>query len=68
MEVLASQAKIRFRVGDATLTSKLIDGSFPDYVRVIPAAIRSFMTFSTNADLAQAVDRVSTLSRKKAAR
>jgi DNA polymerase III sliding clamp (beta) subunit (PCNA family) len=26
-----SQAKIRFSIGDVTLTSKLIDGTFPDY-------------------------------------
>ena len=31
-----SQAKIRFTIGDVTLTSKLIDGTFPDYARVIP--------------------------------
>src|SRR5436305_2415950 len=29
-----SQGKIRFRLGDTVLTSKLIDGTFPDYVRV----------------------------------
>src|SRR5215510_10429599 len=33
-----SQGKIRFSIGDAVLTSKLIDGTFPDYVRVIPVA------------------------------
>ena len=31
-----SQAKIRFTIGDVVLTSKLIDGTFPDYARVIP--------------------------------
>jgi DNA polymerase-3 subunit beta len=28
--------KIRFEFGQASLTSKVIDGSFPDYMRVIP--------------------------------
>ena len=28
--------KARFRFGDVTLTTKLIDGTFPDYNRVIP--------------------------------
>ena len=32
-----SPAKIRFTIGDVVLTSKLIDGTFPDYGRVIPA-------------------------------
>ncbi len=31
-----SQGKIRFTIGDVVLTSKLIDGTFPDYARVIP--------------------------------
>src|SRR6267154_1466464 len=31
-----SQSKIRFAIGDVVLTSKLIDGTFPDYGRVIP--------------------------------
>src|SRR5215831_18010337 len=36
VEVALSDAKIRFVVGGVTLTSKLIDGTFPDYQRVIP--------------------------------
>ena len=32
-----SAAKIRFTFGGVVLTSKLIDGTFPDYQRVIPA-------------------------------
>ena len=35
-----SQAKIRFTVGAVVLTSKLIDGTFPDYGRVIPLGQR----------------------------
>src|ERR1700686_1701961 len=31
-----SPGKIRFTVGEVILTSKLIDGTFPDYARVIP--------------------------------
>ena len=33
-----SSAKARFEVGTLALTSKLIDGTFPDYGRVIPKA------------------------------
>ncbi len=64
VEVALSPAKIRFAVGDVVLTSKLIDGSFPDYARVIPAANKKFLVLE-NADLVKAVDRVSTLSSEK---
>jgi DNA polymerase III subunit beta len=64
VEVALSQAKIRFTVGAVVLTSKLIDGSFPDYARVIPAANKKMMLVGA-ADLTKAVDRVSTLSSEK---
>ena len=38
VEVSLSSTKIRFTLGHAVLTSKLIDGTFPDYNRVIPTA------------------------------
>jgi DNA polymerase-3 subunit beta len=50
-----SSAKIRFTLGDVVLTSKLIDGTFPDYGRVIPAG----------NDNEAAVDRVSTVSSER---
>jgi DNA polymerase-3 subunit beta len=34
--VEVSDAKIRFTIGSVVMTSKLIDGTFPDYQRVIP--------------------------------
>jgi DNA polymerase-3 subunit beta len=46
------------------LTSKLIDGTFPDYERVIPQNNDKRMEVD-NATFAQAVDRVSTLSSDK---
>ena len=36
VEIAVSTAKIRFGFGAGYLTSKLIDGSYPDYERVIP--------------------------------
>jgi DNA polymerase-3 subunit beta len=59
-----SAARIRFLAGDIVLTSKLIDGSFPDYARVIPANNDKVMQIA-NADFVSAVDRVSTLSSDK---
>ncbi len=38
VEIELSPSKIRFSFNKVVLTSKLIDGTFPDYVRVIPAA------------------------------
>jgi DNA polymerase-3 subunit beta len=71
-----SSAKIRFIVtsaqgdddadaaGSVVLTSKLIDGTFPDYGRVIPAQNNKMMTVDRGA-FASATDRVSTLSSEK---
>ena len=36
IEILISDALIRFRLGEIEVTSKLIDGSFPDYRKLIP--------------------------------
>ena len=56
-----SDAKIRFTVGPVVLTSKLIDGTFPDYKRVIPAGNDKELTLD-RASFAAAVDRVSTIA------
>lgn len=56
-----SDSKIRFTVGDLVMTSKLIDGTFPDYSRVIPTANDKAMSVPREV-FAKAVDRVSTLS------
>ncbi|WP_294535112.1 DNA polymerase III subunit beta [uncultured Rhodoblastus sp.] len=59
-----SATKIRFTLGEVVLTSKLIDGSFPDYGRVIPAHNDKFLTVERK-DFADAVDRVSTISSER---
>ena len=56
-----SKTKIRFGLGAGRLTSKLIDGTFPDYERVIPKD-NPFTLRVDNSDFAKAVDRVSTVS------
>jgi DNA polymerase-3 subunit beta len=62
--IALSDSKIRFAFDGAILTSKLIDGSFPDYERVIPSANDKIMTVDKQAFI-QAVDRVSTISTEK---
>jgi DNA polymerase-3 subunit beta len=64
LEVALSDTKIRFEFGDIVLTSKLIDGTFPDYARVIPAGNDRVLEV-TARDFAEAVDRVSTVSTEK---
>ena len=62
--VAVSQAKIRFSFGSVILTSKLIDGAFPDYQRVIPAGNDKVLRVD-NAEFAAAVDRVAAVSAEK---
>ena len=64
VEVSVSAAKIRFSFGGLVLTSKLIDGTFPDYERVIPRNNDKIMQADTKS-FAEAVDRVSTISFEK---
>ena len=62
--VSLSDTKIRFAFDDAVLTSKLIDGTFPDYERVIPAGNDKVMEVGCKG-FADAVDRVSAISSEK---
>jgi DNA polymerase-3 subunit beta len=59
-----SPAKIRFTVGGVVLTSKLIEGTFPDYARVIPTANEKLLEVEKK-DFELAVDRVSTVSSER---
>ncbi len=64
VQVSTSDSKIIVRVGDAVITSKLIDGSFPDYARVIPQSNDKMLKVSTG-DFKAAVDRVATVSAER---
>ena len=64
IQVSVSEAKIRFQMGGAVMTSKLIDGTFPDYERVIPKGNTKELTID-NQVFKGAVDRVSTISVEK---
>jgi DNA polymerase-3 subunit beta len=64
VQIALSETKIRVAIGEAALTSKLIDGTFPDYDRVIP--LQNDKTLEVNRkEFAEAVDRVSTISSEK---
>lgn len=62
--VALSAAKVRFSFEGLVLTSKLIDGTFPDYERVIPRHNDKTLDLDTKL-FAGAVDRVSTISFEK---
>ncbi len=62
--VSVSETKVRFATEDITLTSKVIDGTFPDYTRVIPAGNAKKLEVDAK-DFAQAVDRVATVSSER---
>ena len=62
--VSLSSTKIRFDLGQAILTSKLIDGTFPDYSRVIPAGNDKILKIDPKSFM-QGVDRVSTIATEK---
>jgi DNA polymerase III subunit beta len=64
VQIGLSDTKIRFAFGEATLTSKLIDGTFPDYDRVIPSGNDKILEVDCKS-FAEAVDRVSTISTEK---
>jgi DNA polymerase-3 subunit beta len=64
ISVELSQGKIRFTIGDVVLTSKLIDGTFPDYARVIPSGNDKELVVDKK-EFEQAVDRVSTVSSER---
>lgn len=64
VEISVSPQKIRFALSDAVLTSKLIDGSFPEYARVIPKSNSKKLKIDNKA-FAEAVDRVATVSAER---
>ncbi|WP_287206614.1 DNA polymerase III subunit beta [Mesorhizobium sp.] len=64
VQVSLSDLKILVESEQGTLLSKLIDGSYPDYQRVIPAGNANHFTVEREA-LASAVDRVTTVSSQR---
>lgn len=64
IEVSLSDTKIQFTTDGVELTSKLIDGTFPDYQRVIPTSNDKVLALEAR-EFERAVDRVSTISADK---
>jgi DNA polymerase-3 subunit beta len=64
VDISMSPTKIRFGLGSAILTSKLIDGTFPDYNRVIPTGNDKLLKLDPKS-FSAGVDRVSTIASEK---
>jgi DNA polymerase-3 subunit beta len=64
IEIALSDTKIQFAFNGVDLTSKLIDGTFPDYQRVIPSGNDKALSLEAK-EFGLAVDRVSTISADK---
>jgi len=64
VDISLSSTKIRFGLGTAILTSKLIDGTFPDYNRVIPTANDKLLKLDPKSFM-EGVDRVATIASEK---
>ncbi|WP_287868909.1 DNA polymerase III subunit beta [Tabrizicola sp.] len=62
--VSVSETKVRFATPVITLTSKVIDGTFPDYTRVIPTGNTRRLEVDAS-EFAKAVDRVATVSSER---
>jgi DNA polymerase III subunit beta len=64
VEISLSTTKLRIETPDATFLTKLIDGTFPDYARVIPQGNDKHAVLDA-AELVAAVDRVATISSER---
>ncbi|HXF68008.1 MAG TPA: DNA polymerase III subunit beta [Burkholderiales bacterium] len=57
-------AQVRFAFGDVVLTTKIIDGKFPDYTRVVPTHYQKRFTINRQM-LLQSLQRAAILSNEK---
>ncbi|WP_415882961.1 DNA polymerase III subunit beta [Neptuniibacter sp. QD29_5] len=64
LRLVIGASHIRAHVGDFTFTSKLVDGKFPDYERVIPKNGDKIL-LSDRMELRQVLSRIAILSNEK---
>jgi len=64
VQIEISNSHVRIQFGDTSFTSKLIDGRFPDYERVMPAG-ETQEVLADRETLRQALTRTSILSNEK---
>ena len=59
--IQTNESKVQFKIGKVKLTSKVIDGKFPDYRKVVPTGNDKTITV-VSSDFVQAIERVITVS------
>lgn len=64
VQISLSETKIRFETAGRVLVSNLVDGTYPDYRRVIPTGNANAFAVD-RADLAAALERVTTMGSTK---
>ncbi len=64
LQIELTSNQVRFQFGNINLVSKLIDGKFPDYERVIPATLKNFVSLNRTA-LLQSMVRAAILTNEK---
>ena len=64
VDVSVSETRVRFVFGETVITTKLVDGSFPDYKRVIPSDITLTATCEAS-ELARIIDTVSIVASER---
>ena len=64
LNISLAPSQVRFSFGNIVLVSKLIDGKFPDYERVVPPSLRNHMSVSRQL-LVQAMQRAAILTNEK---
>lgn len=60
VRVSVSQSKIRIATETTEMTSKVVDGSFPDYARIIPTGNSNRLSVDAK-DMREAMDRVASI-------
>ena len=64
LNVTLAQNQVRFAFGSVVLVSKLIDGKFPDYERVVPPSLKNHVTIG-RLTLMQSMNRAAILTNEK---
>ena len=64
LNITLTPNQVRFSFGSVVLVSKLIDGKFPDYERVVPATLKNHMKVGRQT-LMQAMQRAAILTNEK---
>ena len=64
LNITLAQNQVRFAFGSVVLVSKLIDGKFPDYERVVPPSLKNHVTIG-RLTLMQAMNRAAILTNEK---